>query len=167
MDWRSTRRPSVGGGATDAGRARRRTGSTTGAAGSGDREDPDSLPPEGWRAVREIVAPLAAKVLASATRIDEATALDSLGLDSLMAAELRNAVTSRLGVTFPMAASSGGPRCESWSRRSSRRERPGPSLAPGARRSPPRRAIAICRCLPRRQGSPTWTSSPRPAPSTS
>jgi amino acid adenylation domain-containing protein/thioester reductase-like protein len=70
-----------------------------------DREDLDTLPPEALAPrVREILASLAAKVLRLGdARIDEATALDSLGLDSLMAAELRNAVTSRFGVTLPMA----------------------------------------------------------------
>ena len=74
-------------------------------APAGD-EDLDALSPEALaQRVRDIVSALAAKVLRIGdARIDEATKLDSLGLDSLMAAELRNAVTSRLGVTLPMVA---------------------------------------------------------------
>ena len=77
----------------------------------GDREDLDSLPPEALAArTRLILSSLAANVLRIGdVRIDEATTLDSLGLDSLMAAELRNAVRSRLGVTLPIVAFLGRP----------------------------------------------------------
>jgi len=71
-----------------------------------DHEDLDALPPEALAPrVREILSSLAAEVLGIGdTRIDEATPLDSLGLDSLMAIELHNAVTSRLGATLSIVA---------------------------------------------------------------
>jgi amino acid adenylation domain-containing protein/thioester reductase-like protein len=71
-----------------------------------DREDLDALPPEALALrVHEILSSLAAEVLGIGdAHIDEAMTLDKLGLDSLMAAELSNAVTSRFSVTLPLVA---------------------------------------------------------------
>jgi acyl carrier protein len=76
-----------------------------------DRRALDGVPPDDWQPILEAqLREQAARVLRlSATALDVEQPLNNVGIDSLMAIELKNRIEADLGVTIPMVKFLEGP----------------------------------------------------------